>query len=39
MEGWVDGWESLLVTYKLWVVVVMADNENYIYIFFSAPMS
>ena len=26
------GWESLLATYKLWVVV-MADDENYLYIF------
>ena len=32
MEGWVDGWESLLATYKLWLVV-MADDENYLYIF------
>ena len=34
MEGWVDGWESLLATYKLWLVVVMADDENYLYNFF-----
>ena len=41
MEGWVDGWESLLVTYKLWGggVVVMTDDENYLYILFSASMS
>ena len=27
-----DGWESLLAIYKLWLVV-MADDENYLYIF------
>ena len=36
MEGWVDGWESLLVTCKLWLVV-MADDENYLYIFSLQP--
>ena len=27
MEGWVDGLESMLVTYKMWEVV-MADEDN-----------